>query len=87
MDPKRMRTLTIKNVPDELYEQLKSAAAENRRSLNSETLHRLERTLRTGSPRIDPDRFLADVRAFRESLGPIWVDDETLDRAKRWGRP
>ena len=39
-------TLTLKNIPDELYERLKSAAELNRRSLNSEAIVCLESGLR-----------------------------------------
>ena len=37
-----MATLTLKNVPEELVEQLKEEAKQNRRSLNQEALSRLE---------------------------------------------
>lgn len=40
-----MATLTLKGVPDELLAQLKREAAEHRRSLNGEVLHRLERSV------------------------------------------
>lgn len=38
-------TLTLKNIPDEVYQQLKAAASTNRRSLNSEAIVRLEASL------------------------------------------
>ncbi len=37
-----MASLTLKGVPDELLAQLKREAAQHRRSLNGEVLHRLE---------------------------------------------
>ncbi len=37
-----MATLTLKGVPDELLAHLKRVAAQHRRSLNGEVLHRLE---------------------------------------------
>ncbi|MCQ8103334.1 Arc family DNA-binding protein, partial [Methylomonas sp. SURF-2] len=40
-----MPALTIKNIPDSLYEQLKSAAELHRRSINSEVLVCLEKVL------------------------------------------
>jgi plasmid stability protein len=43
-----MATLTIKNVPDELYQLLKETARRQRRSINSEALLRLELALRSG---------------------------------------
>lgn len=40
-----MASLTLKGVPDELLAQLKLEAAEHRRSLNGEVLHRLEHSV------------------------------------------
>lgn len=37
--------ITLKGIPDELAAALKAKAAESRRSLNSEILHRLEKSL------------------------------------------
>ena len=44
-----MRTITIKAIPDELYERLAQSAATNRRSIDSEILVRLEHSLRRPS--------------------------------------
>ena len=79
-----MATLTIKNIPDELYERLKRSAAQNRRSINSEVIVCLEKAL--GSRPIDPEAFLADVRAFRKSIPEAFVTDEFLRAAKNEGR-
>ena len=38
-----MASITFKNIPDDLYEQLKKAASANHRSVNSELLYCLER--------------------------------------------
>jgi len=40
-----MPALTIKNIPDDLYSRLKKSAQVHRRSLNSEILYCVERTL------------------------------------------
>jgi len=80
-----MATITLKNVPDELYERLKKSAAENRRSINSEAITCLERMLRI--PAVDPKTFLAEVRAMRRRMKGVWVTDESLNAAKRQGRP
>ncbi len=79
-----MATLTIKNVPDRLYGRLKKRAAAHRRSINSEAIVCLERVL--ASERRDPRAILADIRAFRKTLGNVYVTDEFLDAAKREGR-
>ncbi len=40
-----MASLTIKNIPDELYDMLKQSAASHHRSVNSELIHCLEQSL------------------------------------------
>lgn len=80
-----MATLTLKNVPDELVARLKQEAKENRRSLNQETLVRLERSL--ASHARDVDQTLATLRELHrkmEHLPPL--DDRFLKRAKSEGR-
>lgn len=76
-------TLTLKNIPDEIYERLKSSAAENRRSMNSEAIVRLESAL---MPRRESaeDR-LARIRALRGRL-KLRIRAGELDRFKRDGR-
>ncbi|MDZ7780221.1 MAG: Arc family DNA-binding protein [Gemmatimonadota bacterium] len=68
-----MTNLTIKNLPQPLYERLKERAARNRRSLNSEVIHALERA--TGSVPVDAEALLARVRAGRPLL-PYRTTDE-----------
>ncbi len=80
-----MATITLKNVPDELYERLKRSAAENRRSMNNEAITCLEKMLRV--PSVDPKAFLAEVRAMRRRMKGVWVTDKFLNAAKRQGRP
>jgi antitoxin FitA len=67
-------TLTVKNIPDELYERLKRSAAEHRRSLNSEILVCIERALH--SERIDPEAVLARADALprRAALAPVTAE-------------
>jgi antitoxin FitA len=78
-----MRTLTLKSIPDELYEHLRRSAAEARRSLNSEILFRLETDL--GSRKADPGQLLARARAVRRSVGHL-VTERELRRARADGR-
>ena len=81
-----MATLTLKNVPEELVERLKGEARHNRRSLNQETLARLEGSLtvrrRTG------EETVAALRSHHAGLVHLLpLTDELLDRARREGRP
>ena len=80
-----MPTITLKNIPDELYERLKESAADHRRSLNSEVIVRLEQTLL--SVRIDPDAFLARADARRKRLALPPLTDRRLKAIKIAGRP
>ncbi|MBW1716868.1 MAG: Arc family DNA-binding protein, partial [Deltaproteobacteria bacterium] len=51
-----MATVTVKNIPDELYERLKTVAEINRRSINSEIIVCIENAVT--SRRINPDEVL-----------------------------
>ena len=81
-----MPTLTVKNIPDELYERLKQSAGEHRRSLNSEILVCLERALY--SERVDPQAVLARADAERILRGADYEVDlgRVLAVAERTGR-
>lgn len=78
-----MPTLTLKNIPQELYESLRQSAAEARRSLNSEILFRLETSM--GKRRVAPEEFLARIRALRAKTSPTTAEE--INRAKATGRP
>lgn len=82
-----MATLTIKNVPRDLYKQLKKRAAEHRRSMNGEAIVCLEHSLR--SPRTDggKDPFLAIAREMRKMTAGHVLTDEELEAAINEGRP
>lgn len=80
-----MASLTIKGIPDELLDSLRRMAEANRRSINSEVLHRLERSV--GRTPIDPQEFLSRVRTRRERLQLPPLTDEFLAQARSEGRP
>ena len=77
-------TLTLKNIPDEVYERLKAAAEAHRRSLNSEAIVCLESVLLPG--RIDPGERLARARALRNALPKVKFKARDIDTLKREGR-
>ena len=79
-----MPTLTVKNLPDGLYRQLKERAATQRRSINSEILIGLERHL--GSARFDPDAFLARLDAIHKRMKTPRVTKRFIQQAKLRGR-
>ena len=76
-------TLTLKNIPDDLYEALKTAAATHRRSLNSEAIVQLQKVLPVRSK--SPEEILARVDALRASLKGTFLPED-IDALKREGR-
>lgn len=77
-------TLTLKNIPDEVYERLKQAAESHRRSLNSEILVCLESVLMP--ERVPPSQRLARARALRSATAKSRVKARDIDAMKREGR-
>lgn len=59
-----MASLTIKSVPDNLLDHLRKSAERHRRSLNSEVLYLLERSVENAP--VDAEAVLARVRRLRE---------------------
>ena len=77
-------TLTLKNIPDEVYQRLKASAESHRRSLNSEAIVCLESVLLPG--RIGPKERLARARALRAALPGAKFPARDIDAFKREGR-
>ena len=75
--------LTLKGVPDEVYDRLKTSASVNHRSLNSEIIARLEAQV---LPRRTAAEQLAAIRAARARLAKQDFDHDAIDAAKREGR-
>lgn len=78
-------TLTLKNIPDELYDRLKASAEMHRRSLNSEAIVCLESMLIPD--RVPVSERLARARALRSALPQGRFKVQEIDRLKREGRP
>ena len=81
-----MATLTLKNIPEPLYERLKHVAKFNHRSLNSQIIYSLERSL--GLTAEDPERLRQEAEAFRERIGRKGeLSPEEIGRAIQSGTP
>lgn len=80
-----MATLTIKNLPDDLYARLKERAERHRRSLNGEAITCLEAALGE-SARADPDDLLAGLRRARAGVRNVFLTDAALKSARSAGR-
>ena len=78
-------TLTLKNIPDEVYERLKAAAATHRRSLNGEAIECLEKALMPR--RVSVEERLERIRRLRAGLQNQEFDHDLIDQLKREGRP
>ena len=80
-----MATLTIKNLPDVLYQRLKAKAAEHRRSLNSEAILAVERAV-VDSGAAPAEEILASLRRSRSRLDSLFVTDAALRAGRGDGR-
>lgn len=80
-----MATVTVKNIPNELYDRLKSVAEINRRSINSEIIMCIENAVI--SRRIDPDEVLENARQLRQLTAEHLISDDAFNKAKTEGRP
>ena len=77
-------TLTLKNIPDEVYERLKVSAEMHRRSLNSEAIVCLEAVL--VPTRIGVGDRIARACELRAALSPAKFRAREIDDLKRQGR-
>jgi plasmid stability protein len=81
-----MANVTVKNIPDDLYDRLKKRAEENRRSLNGEIIHTLEQVVR--EPRAGCHRpSLDEIRALGARISAPPLTEDFLERAIGEGRP
>ena len=80
-----MVSITVRNIPADVYEDLKEAAGANRRSVNSEIVVIIENAMR--SSKVVPEEFLARARLLREKTQDYRITDQEFRQAKRAGRP
>jgi plasmid stability protein len=78
-------TITLKNIPDEVYDRLRLSAATHRRSLNSEAIVCLETVLLP--IKLGASERLARARQLRAELVPGKFRARDIDAMKRRGRP
>ena len=80
-----MPTMTIKNIPEDLYERLKEAARLHRRSMNSEVIVCIEKAV--GTRKRDVDDILGRAEALRQKTARYSITEDEIDEAKSDGRP
>ena len=78
-------TLTLKNIPDAIYDRLKAAAQTNRRSMNSEVIVCLESVLLP--IQVTTSVRLARAQELRAALPQVKFKASDIDRLKHLGRP
>jgi len=78
-------TITLKNIPDEVYNSLKKSAETHRRSLNSEAIACLERVLLPA--KASNEERMASARQLRESLRGKKFKAADILKAIDQGRP
>jgi len=80
-EPKSVN-LSLKNVPTDLYEQLKKRAGQHRRSMNNEIVHMLDQTIQREQ---DEERLMKNIADLKSSMN--WkTTDEEIQAAKIEGR-
>lgn len=79
-----MLSLTIKNIPERVYKNLKRRAELHRRSINSEVINCLEKA--TSSQKVDVESVLKEARELRKRIG-LKVSNKELCKLKDEGRP
>lgn len=81
-----MTSLTIKGLPEEIYASLKVAAVKNRRSLNSEVIVSLQRSLAGVRP--PAGEMLESLRRWHKKLAAVpRLTAADISRGRREGRP
>ncbi len=79
-----MPSLTIKNIPDELFDRLKSEAAREHRSLNKQVISCLEKTLYP--PPVDVLKRLEQARQIRAGSAHVVLKAADIRKAREHGR-
>ena len=77
-------TLTLKNIPDDVYDRLKLSAETHRRSMNSEAIVCLEAVLLP--VKVTVTERLVNARALRGALPKGKFRARDIDALKREGR-
>jgi len=76
--------MTLKNIPDDIYDRLKAAAGAHHRSVNKEAIACLDRALQ--QPEVKVAERLARIRELRASLKPRKFKSRDILRAIEQGR-
>ncbi len=79
-----MPALTIKNVPDDLYNELKYVAKQHHRSINSEVIVSLKRVLLP--QKTSSEDVLRSIQTLRSQITPDVITTDDIEQAINEGR-
>ena len=80
-----MPNITIRDIPEAVYQKIKQEAVANKRSINSEILYGLEQNY--GKPQQNQQVILENVRRLRaKTKGKIYLTEAEITKAKAEGR-
>lgn len=79
-----MVTITIKNIPEEIYERIKTKAKVNHRSINGEILSILEQAI--SIPPIDVEETLKRAKKIRELTAHYVITADEIEKFINEGR-
>lgn len=79
-----MVTVTIKNIPEEIYERVKNQAKINHRSINGEILSILEQAITI--PPIDVQATIKRARKVRELTAQYTITADEIEKLINEGR-
>lgn len=79
-----MHSITIKNIPTDIYDKLKNKARENRRSINNEVINCIDRSVK--SRQIDAEEFIAKIEFIHNKYNLPKLTAKDLKEGIREGR-
>lgn len=79
-----MPAITIKNVPNELYDDIKKSASKNLRSINNEIIFRLKKTL--SHRKTNANHLISKIDKINAMISLPDLNNDFISRAKNEGR-
>jgi plasmid stability protein len=81
-----MATLTIRNLPQDVYDRLRARAAANRRSMEAEAREVIAKSI---PPKLTPEQALHNLQEMMKNVKPkhgdSLVDEFLAERRAMWG--
>ena len=82
-----MTSITVRDIPEEVYRKIKENAEANKRSINSEILYGLERNYSEYKQNKNKEATLIRLKKLRDKTkGKVYLSDVDIQKAKQEGR-